>query len=89
MRPCTSFGILPVAKIMGIISEDIWLVGWLLGFLWHINIWGLFNVIIHFYCTQLNFKQFRLARVHSLIVKNIYISSNSVYSNSSNSANSV
>ena len=35
------------------------------------------------------FKQFSLVWVHSLIVENISISSNSVYSNSSNSANSV
>ena len=35
------------------------------------------------------FKQFSLALVHSLIVKNISISSYTIYSNSSNSANSV
>ena len=53
-----------------------WLVGWL-G-LRHINL-----------CSQFYFKQFSLAWVYSLIVKNISISNYSVYSNSSNSANSV
>ena len=38
---------------------------------------------------QFYFKQFSLALVHSLIVKNISILSYSVYSNGSNSANSV
>ena len=38
-----------------------------------------------FSCKQFYFKQFSLAWIHSLIVKNIYISSYSVYSNSSNS----
>ena len=38
---------------------------------------------------QFYFKQFSLASVHCLIVKNISISSYSVYLNSSNSANSV
>ena len=38
---------------------------------------------------QFYFKQFSLALVHSLIVKNISISSYSLYSNSYNLANSV
>ena len=45
---------------------------------------------IHFYTNnQFYFKKFSLAWVHSLIVKNISISSYSVQSNSSNSNNSV
>ena len=50
-----------------------WLVGWVLS---HINLCRLFNtksILYHFY-----FKQFSLAWVHSLIVKNISISSYSV-----------
>ena len=50
----------------------------------------LFLCQIHFYTNkQLHFKQFNLALVHSLIVKNISILSYSVLSNSSNSNNSV
>ena len=45
---------------------------------------------IHLYTnSQFYFKQFSLASVHSLIVKNISISNYSVYSNSFNSANFV
>ena len=45
---------------------------------------------MHFYTNnQFYFKQLSLAWVQSLIVKNISISSYSVYSNSSNSNNSV
>ena len=54
---------------------------------WHINICWLFNAKSIFYTNnQLYFKQFSLVFVYSLILKNISISSYSVYSNSSNSA---
>ena len=59
------------------------LVGWL-DFMAYQPLTNLFYANNHFY-----FKQFCLALVHSLIVKNISISSYSVYSNCSNSANSV
>ena len=63
-----------------------WLVGWVL---WHINLCRLFNINSIFMQIVLIQKKFSLAWVHSLIVKNICISSYSVKSNSSNSANSV
>ena len=45
---------------------------------------------IHFYTNnQFYFKQFSLAWVHSLFVKNIAITSYLVYSNNNNSANLV
>ena len=58
----------------------LWLVGWVL---WHINLCRLFNAKSIFYVNnQFYFKQFSLAWVHSLIVKNISIANYSVYSNS-------
>ena len=60
------------------------LVGW---FLWHTNFCRLSNAKSIFYVNnQFYFKQFSLAWVHNLIVKNLSFSSYSVYSNSSNSA---
>ena len=60
---------------------------------WVLMAYQPFSVIqrqIYFYANnQLYLKQFSLAWVHSLIVKNISFSSYSVLSNSSNSANSV
>ena len=45
-------------------------------------------MLIHFYTNkQIYFKQFSLALVHSLIVKNIFISSYSGYSNGFDSNN--
>ena len=68
--------------------------GWLVGFLWHINFCRLFNAksifmkIVLFQTIQFRMNtQFK--RKYSLIVKNISIWSYSVYSNSSNSANLV
>ena len=53
-------------------------VGWLVGFMAYQNLWVIYHQI-HFYTnSQFYFKQFSLARVHSLIVKNISISSYSV-----------
>ena len=65
--------------------------GWLIVLvLWHINLCILFNAKTNFYAnSQFYFKQFSLARVHSVIVKSIFTSTDSVNSNSSNSANSV
>ena len=67
------------------------LVGWLEGWiLWHINLCMLFNAKSFFMQIDSSiFFKFSLACVHSLIVRNISISNYSVYSNSSNSANSV
>ena len=57
--------------------------GWLVG-------WLDFMAYQPFYTNhQFYFKQFSLAQIHSLIVKNISISTFSVYSNSSDSANYV
>ena len=54
----------------------LWLVGWIL---WHINLCRLFNAKSIFYTNnQFYFKQFSLAWVNSLIVKDISISSYSV-----------
>ena len=64
-------------KCMNEFSIHKWLIGWVL---WHINFCRLFNANSQFY-----FKQFSWAWVHSLIVKNISISSYSVYSNIANS----
>ena len=68
-----------------------WLVGWVL---WHINLCRLFNTksifmkIVLFQTIQFSIStQFKCK--YSLIVKNISISSYSVYLSSSNSANSV
>ena len=58
------------------------LVGWLFGFYGIPTFEGFFKCQIHSY--QCYFKQFSLAWVHSLIVKNISISSYSVLSNISN-----
>ena len=58
--------------------------------LWHINLCKLFNAKSIFYTNkQFYFKQFSEVLVHSLIVKNISISSYSVQSKSSISNNSV
>ena len=52
-------------------------IGWVL---WHINLCRLFNAKYIFYVNnQFYVKQFSLARVQSLIVKNISISNYSVY----------
>ena len=64
-----------------------WLVGWL-GFYAISTIVG-YSTPNPFLCKQFYFKYFSWAWVNSLIVKNISISSYSVYSNSSNSANLV
>ena len=70
-----------------IFNTYILLVVWVL---WHINLCRLFNAkSILALNNQFYFKQFSLACVLSLIVKNISISSYSFYSNSSNSAHSV
>ena len=70
-----------------IFPQQVTLVG-CLG-LWHIKLCRLFNAKSIFIQIITSFKQFSLAWVHSLIVKNISISNYSVYSNSSKSANSV
>ena len=68
-------------------SEMSWLVGWVL---WHVNLSRLLNAKSIFALNnQFDFKQFSLAWVPRLNVKNVSISSYSFYSNSSNSANSV
>ena len=75
--------------IKGKIDNTQKLVGWLVGFM----VYQPLKVIFwqtHFYTNnQLYFKQFSLAWVNSLIVKNLSIPSYSVQSNSSKSANSV
>ena len=65
-----------------------WLVGWLFGF-YGISTFVGYLTPNPFLYNQFYFKQFSLAWVHSLIVKNIFISSYSVFSNSFNSTNSV
>ena len=66
-----------------IVKELDWLIGWLVGWLVFMAYQPL-EVIqhqIHFCAnSQFYFKQFSLAWVHDLIVKNISISSYSVYS---------
>ena len=64
-----------------------WLVGWLV--LWHINFYRLFNTISLKTNHQFYFKQFSLACVHSLMIKDISIATYSIYSKSSHSAYSV
>ena len=62
------------------------MVGWLVGF-YGISTFLSYLRQIHSYAnSQLCFKQFSLAVVQNLIVKNISISNYSIYSNSSNSA---
>ena len=66
-----------------------WLDGWLFGF-YVISTFVGYLTPNPFYASILfYFKQFSLAWVHSLIVKNIFTISYSVYSNTFNSANSV
>ena len=59
---------------------------WLVGF-YGISTFVGYLMPNSFDANKFNFKQFSLAWVYSLIVKNISISSYSVYSNCSNSAN--
>ena len=62
------------------------LVGWLFGcYGISTSVGYLIPNTFFFTNNQFYFKQFSLARVHSSMVKNIFISSYSVYSNSSNS----
>ena len=60
--------------------------GWLVGWFYGISTFVGYLTQIHFYANS--FKQFSLAWQH-MIIKNISISSYSVYSNSSTSTNSV
>ena len=64
------------------------MIGWLFGF-YGISTFGGYLTPNPFLYSQFYFKQLSLAWVHSLIVKKVSISSYSVYSDSSNSANSV
>ena len=69
------------------VANKVFFNGWLVGF-YGISTFVSYSMPNLFYAnSQFYFKQFSLALVHSLIVKNISISSYSVYSNSSNSAN--
>ena len=58
---------------------------WMVGFYGILTFVGYFTPNPFYANNQFYFKQFSLAWVHSLIVKNISISSYSVYANSSNS----
>ena len=71
--------------MIGVDKNVTCLVVWVL---WHIDHSRLFKAKSIFMQIIL-FKQFSLARVHGLIMKNISISGYSVYLNSSNTANSV